>query len=664
MASFFDEVNQAADVGSVYRFQAKPKAKKKASLVQSLLPSVGGIAGGVGGGAAGGALAGSLILPGVGTVAGGLIGALLGGAAGGGAGKVAQNISMGESATKDVARTAALEGVLSAGPIRLAKGAVGAARAAKGSGNLVDALNVGGAASAAPSAIKTTIADKLGAGSESMAAKALGLTKGQKNTYLEKTGEKAGATAKKYGITTAEDVPAVTKPLYGEYSAAIKQIPRTFSKTELDGAFKGVYQPLLAKGQPLGQQAVGERIKAEADNLLKGVTSKGISAAELNTKRQAFDKLAYKAKGTDPNLYDVNKNARDVLAKMVQGAADSAGIKTASGKTLKEAGNELNKLNRLGKAANKNVEGAGGSMQIGLGALPLTVAGGASGPLGAGVGLATNMAINSAPGRRAIAGAADSTAARMANSAARTANNPVGLRAVSKRVAPVGVAGALLNEATTGLDQSLNSQMTETTAENMNMPNSSNMLPTDYSANAEESISDSPFAPQNVEANVAQLVASGAKMKEIQDYLSIAKTVQAMTGTKAGKGLNSEQQKASSNALSGLSSLETIASTLRSNPNASKLAALPGGSLVGSLTGTGEYKAAVANATDVIGRLRSGGAITKDEENRFLRLLPQAFDDPATAEYKINQVASLFQKFASPTPATPDTSSLVAALGG
>jgi hypothetical protein len=202
----------------------------------------------------------------------------------------------------------------------------------------------------------------------------------------------------------------------------------------------------------------------------------------------------------------------------------------------------------------------------------------------------------------------------------------------------------------------------------MNIPNSSNMLPTDYSANADESIeapSNSPFAPENVEANVAQLVASGAKMKEIQDYLSIAKTVQAMQGGGASKkGLNSEQQKASSNALSGLQSLETIASTLRSNPNASKLASLPGGSLVGSLTGTGEYKAAVANATDVIGRLRSGGAITKDEENRFLRLLPQAFDDPATAEYKINQVASLFQKFASPSPATPDTSSLIAALGG
>src|SRR4051794_16066221 len=98
-------------------------AKKKASFLQSLLPSIGGLGGGVAGGAAGGALAGSAIFPGVGTAAGGLIGALLGGALGGAGGKVVENKMMGESTFHDVPKEAAIQGALSAGPLRLLKGA-------------------------------------------------------------------------------------------------------------------------------------------------------------------------------------------------------------------------------------------------------------------------------------------------------------------------------------------------------------------------------------------------------------------------------------------------------------------------------------------------------------------------------------------------------------
>jgi hypothetical protein len=662
---FFDEVNNQADIGATYKYKAPPKAKKKASFLQSLLPSAGGIAGGVGGGAAGGALAGTAILPGIGTVAGGLIGALLGGSAGGAAGKIALNKSLGEGAFNDVGKEAAMQGVLSAGPLRLLKGATAATQAAKGGADLAEALTAGGARAAAPSAVKTAVSNKLGNASENMASKALGITKGQKNTILEKTGEKAGAIAKKYGIATAEDVPKVTKGLYADFNATVKAIPRTFSKSEVEGAFKGVYEPLMAKGQPLGHQAVGERIKAEADNMLKGVSKDGISATELNAKRQAFDTLAYKAKGTDPNLYDVNKNARDVLSNLVHGAADSAGIKTASGKSLKELGKEIRKVKRLGEAANKNIEGAGGSMQIGLGSTPLAIVGSGGGPVGAAAGLGVNMAINSGAGRRAISAGLEKATAKTAGSAIKTATNPYGTAAVTKRIAPVGLAGALTNQASAALPQSENSASTDMTAQSAMMPTSS-MSP-DYSANADPSTQsdpNSPFAPQNVEANVAAMVQKGAKMSDIKSYLDMAKTIQAMTGgDSAGKPLNSTQQQQSSNAQSGLASLQTIADTLSKNPNATKLAALPGGSLTGSLTGTGEYKAAIANATDVIGRLRSGGAIQRDEERRFLALLPQAFDDPQTAQYKLNQVSQLFQKFANPASASPDASSLLSALG-
>ncbi len=82
-----------------------------------LIPTLGGT-----GGAIGGAIAGSAIAPGIGT----LLGALLGGAVGGGASKVGENAIEHQKLTSGVAGQAAEQGILGAGPIRLAKlGTVG-----------------------------------------------------------------------------------------------------------------------------------------------------------------------------------------------------------------------------------------------------------------------------------------------------------------------------------------------------------------------------------------------------------------------------------------------------------------------------------------------------------------------------------------------------------
>tara|TARA_R110002126_G_scaffold66795_2_gene169649 strand:+ start:1705 stop:2865 length:1161 start_codon:yes stop_codon:yes gene_type:complete len=48
------------------------------------------------------------------------------------------------------------------------------------------------------------------------------------------------------------------------------------------------------------------------------------------------------------------------------------------------------------------------------------------------------------------------------------------------------------------------------------------------------------------------------------------------------------------------------------------------------------------NLSDLVGRMRSGGAINKDEEKRFLKLIPRYGDGEAVVKYKLNQLNKEF----------------------
>ena len=135
--------------------QAAPQ--KKGNFITNLLPSAGGITGGVGGGALGGALAGSAVLPGIGTAAGALIGALAGGAAGGAAGKVAENKLEGNALGDGVAKEAGVQGIFSAGPIRLAKVLGAAGKAGVTGKGVAGALEATNTTAAAPGLIARTL---------------------------------------------------------------------------------------------------------------------------------------------------------------------------------------------------------------------------------------------------------------------------------------------------------------------------------------------------------------------------------------------------------------------------------------------------------------------------------------------------------------------------
>ena len=96
---------------------------------------------------------------------------------------------------------------------------------------------------------------------------------------------------------------------------------------------------------------------------------------------------------------------------------------------------------------------------------------------------------------------------------------------------------------------------------------------------------------------------------------------------------SAEMLKLQANVKSGLDSLAVIQSSVTS-----------GGSLLGGFAGSlfnQKYTTAKSNLTDIIGRLRSGGAITADEEKRFNSLIPNPRDSAENAQYKVDQLQSL-----------------------
>lgn len=94
------------------------------------------------------------------------------------------------------------------------------------------------------------------------------------------------------------------------------------------------------------------------------------------------------------------------------------------------------------------------------------------------------------------------------------------------------------------------------------------------------------------------------------------------------KEKSAEQKKLEANTLSGLNSLSTIEYKMDTSLGRGKLF-------------DGEYKFAESNLVDVLGRLRSGGAITEDEEKRFSGLLPSGLRSDTTNKENLNRLKGL-----------------------
>jgi hypothetical protein len=519
---------------------------------------------------------------------------------------------------------------------------------------LADALVEAGNKATGMNAAKA-VGDKLQKAGQGLIAKEFRLNPTQQADFRKVHGEEAVSVLRRYGIKKPEDVAAKIQPLQQTFDEAIGNIPAIDQKT-LQVGLAEVYGPLI-KSPILIKQNLGQSIKTQADELVKLAQSGNLPASQINDLRKEFDAaVRYTQKGAPE--YNAVKETADALRTTLQSAADKAGIKTAEGTSLKDVGRELSKLYKLDSVVGKQSYLGSGSLPASLpNLLGAAAGGGVGGPVGGALGMAGTIALNSGVGRRAISNGALKAGERLSERGA--ASNPYGLKSVAGRVAPVGLADALINQSS-GLK---NTQPSMAMSENSNnQPSAANISPLNQTSSNLSSDS-SPFAPQNLESAIQQILSNGGTIDDVGKFVSIAGAVQKAQATTQGtKKLNATQLQQANNAQSGLDSLATIQQTLQSNPNAAKLSSLPGGSFTQSLTGTGSYGAAINNATDVIGRLRSGGAINADEEKRFKALLPAAFDSPETVQYKLSALANLFNSFADPQSAQSDPTDLASAI--
>jgi hypothetical protein len=634
------------------KVQKAPQPKKKGGR-GGFLTSLISEGGAIGGGAAG-AAAGTALLPGLGTLLGGAVGAGIGAFGG----RVAENkVRDDRLGIGDAAKEGALSAVFGGGPLRLGKAAITAGKAVKDVG-LAEALKQGGEAGVAMN-VRRTVGNKLTNSGEGLIAKEFRLNPTQQSNFKNLHGEESVSVLRRYGVKKPEDLQTKIQPLQDAFDGVVDKIPAA-GKTEVQEAMQKIYKPLL-DSPVLTRQQLGQSIKSQADEIVKKYGD-NVPAAELNNLRKSFDDAVnYTQRGT--NEYTVNKKSADGIRKLLQSKADGAGI-TVDGKTFRDVGLELRKLRNLDDVVGKQAYLGTGSLPLNLPNLIGTAAGGATGGLpGAVAAGAATQVINSSTGRRLAAGGVIGAGEKLTAGAANA--NPYGVGALASRIAPVGLAGALLGsgQSSDGNNMAMNATNSSTTT----IPNAANM-PELSQTDANMSTDNSPFAPENLQNSIKSILANGGTMKDASEFIGLAQALQEMGSSGQAKPLSAESAKVVSNAQSGLQSIDALESAMASDPDVLRKTSIPGrsvlGGALGNVLGTAGYDNLSRNILDVITRLRTGAALTASEEAFYKKQLPQAMDSPEVVQQKLGMFRDLFGSVVQKTgQGGTDQQSLTAALG-
>lgn len=118
-------------------------------------------------------------------------------------------------------------------------------------------------------------------------------------------------------------------------------------------------------------------------------------------------------------------------------------------------------------------------------------------------------------------------------------------------------------------------------------------------------------------------------------YIPASDFVQGGATGATGKPLSAEASKLSANTDSGLANIEAMTNILKEKGTVGVFTPNPFNQ------SRKQYFTQADNLVDVLGRMRSGGAITADEETRFKSLLPKMTDKQSTWEGKLSQLRTL-----------------------
>lgn len=630
-----------------------PKAKKHGNLLTKLLPAIGG--------AAGIALApftggGSLALLGL-------------GALGGAAGKVAENKLEGQSAFANPGQIA-LEGLFGAGGGALT--ALKGARAAKAAVSAEQALGTGGAEAATNFAGRSAADTALNASEKALQAPTVSsiIPKTSIQQRVANAGEALKGEAR--GIKPGVSVPGTSKKLTGDSADAInKYIDGLGGAKSAHRQYRVVQQDLKSTGErisalvtqhdrPLAandmtaiaskaadkaKNALGfnpeDQIIADAKTQLGGAKS----LSELKQVRSNLDETLqnfYKQTERDSSTtatMKVVKGYRDGIDKVLSDSIP--GFKetnTRYSTALKASEQLLNKANPNGLRFFGIQTGVGGE---GLQA--------AKDLAGRAVGKVANVL----PGGEGVTSKTAGGIMKFVKPVARQevihagGNVALGRGAFGPQPAEDN-QGLLAPDAASAQEQ----KVQETLLASLT-PEQRTQLASEQGGGAGAGApgADAGAGTSMSYDQLLQLV--NADPKNADTYLSLYKAQPSLNGA-ATKPLSASAATSVSNAETGIRGIGDLQAMMQQDPSVVKRTLIPGrglfGGVLGNAVNTNGFDAARQQVVDVIARLRTGAAISKSEESRFLKFLPQPFDSPTVAQQKLGYLERQFQRVAAADP--------------
>ena len=627
------------------------------SLIQE-----GGALGGAIGGATLGASLGSVV-PGIGTAIGGLLGAGIGGFTGSfGGGLTESKVRDNKFDVGGNLKEAAVDGVLSAGPLKLLKGGATAAKAARGGATLASALRSGGD-DAAKFTIRGALGPRASKKGEELVAKQFRLTPTQQTNFLNRHKVKATQVLSDARINSSDDIGEVLPTLYDEFAGIAKSVP-TFKTKEVSNALTKIYKPLTDSVLP-AQQQLGAQLKQVSKNI---VTKYGddIPSDVVNSIRQAADEATrFTLRGTSDE--GVNVKTATTLRKLMQQKADDAGLKATDGSTFKEVGAKISQFEDLAEITGRQEFLGSGSLPLSLPNLLGAGAGGAAfGPVGSIAALGLTQAVNSNAGRRAITQGTQKLGGTLTGAGARGATT----KGIATNAARNLTAGS-------GIGAILGSQLDNQSLGNIIQPSM------DTSANNMSQISNDisdPSIPQeqpqsnaiDVQGIALQLINKGASLEEVQQVIEELTTINAIQDgsffqpEEEEQELTAAQATRAASAQNALNDIPIIEQAI-ADGSLGGAKALPGsGTQIGRrLLGTENLDAALFNIADNILRARSGAATPEPEVKRFMEgFLPSPLDSEQAKRQKLQRAVAELQSYTNPQGAATGTLQEALSQGG
>lgn len=581
-------IDELVAEGNQQNQRLKPQVGGLKRLLAEAAPILGGTLGAIGG---------SFLAPVAGTAAGGAAGAGLGAA-------IKQNLLGQDTNVGDIAQEALFGALPGAG--KLVKGALGAGKAltaAKGLGEGLQVSNV--AKDIASTARPSTILGKVGQGARNVDMKQSGLEIGQSlrgKTLTPDSADNLYSFARSNGIKAGAPVEQA-RQAQELFKSKIANLDNTLTKID---------RPVVSN---------------EAKSIVDMVKGKVAENTAVTKGSLTADKFVTKIEGAK-NLKDLEKIRReaDNLAFTSRGAG-----KTSAAAQAQEVRNAIDDFIT---PLSPEYKAAKGDYVLAKDLLDLTSKG-AKNAKGINI-LGMNVGNQAIPGIQSKASSLiqklTGTGKKVDNAALATAFRPSQLlKQGIGQTAAQGIGNSLMTPDSTVQQPS-----------DLIAPNEMSPMNT---AQQQPSAASSIYTdPQAVEQMYNQALSSG----NIQAANAILAGYKAFgESTKAAKPVSAESAKVLSNAKVGIDNINRIEELLAGDPSLQGKQGASGTfnpfGITGAVLGTGEYDNARDQVKDVIARLRTGAAITKEEQVMFDRYVPQAADSPETVKQKLDTLRGQFR---------------------